>query len=63
MGNAMMRQRFMQVLQSSEDVPMPDVVLRFWTRAKPLPVGAKHPPCAPVVDLAQWVASHRGAQR
>jgi hypothetical protein len=58
-----MRQRFMQVLQSNEDEGMTDVVLRFWTRAKPLPVRAEHRPAAPVVDMAQWIDGRRGVRR
>jgi hypothetical protein len=58
-----MRQRFMQVLQSNEDEGMTDVVLRFWTRAKPLPVRVEPRSAAPVVDLAQWADSHRGLRR
>jgi hypothetical protein len=57
-----MIQRFMQVLQSKEDEGMTDVVLRFWTRAKPLPVRVESRP-APVVDLAQWADSRRGLRR
>ena len=60
-----MRQRFMQVLQSEEDEGMTDVVLRFWTRAKPLSHVSRIElaPGASVVDLAQWAESHRGLRR
>lgn len=55
-----MRQQFVQVLQNDEDEAMTDIVLRFWTRAKPLQLGPKPGPKAPVVvDLAEWIESRR----
>jgi hypothetical protein len=57
-----MRQRFTQVLQTTDpDDAMSDVVVRqFWTRAKPLPSKLR-PDAGParVVDLAQWMQSRR----
>jgi hypothetical protein len=58
-----MRQRFVQVLQNGEDEAMTDIVLRFWTRAKPLPIRTSGRPDGSVVDLAHWIESHRGARR
>jgi hypothetical protein len=58
-----MRQRLVQVLRNDEDEAMTEIVLRFWTRAKPLAVGPKHGRGAPVVDLAQWIESRRGVSR
>ena len=58
-----MRQRLMQVLGTEDgDDVMTDVVRRFWTRAKPLPVPMERRevgPAAQVVDLATWMRSRR----
>jgi hypothetical protein len=57
-----MRQRFTQVLQTTDaDDAMSEVVVRqFWTRAKPL-TSQLRPDAGParVVDLAQWMQSRR----
>jgi hypothetical protein len=62
-----MRQQLMQVLGGEEhDGEMTDVVRRFWTRAKPLPVRVEKPqlqPQAQVVDLAGWARAHRTPAR
>lgn len=55
-----MRQRFVQVLRSDDqDSLEAEILKRFWTRAKPLPVRVENRPEARVVDLARWTASRR----
>ncbi len=64
-----MLQRFVQVLQDDDrDDAQSEVLRRFWTRAKPLPVplpreNVRGPRASDagttVVDLAQWVRSRR----
>jgi hypothetical protein len=59
-----MRQRFMQVLQADDahegtDAQSDGALLRFWSRAKPLPARIDPRLAARVVDLAQWTESRR----
>jgi hypothetical protein len=57
-----MLQRFVQVLQGDDrDDAHSEVLRRFWTRAKPLPVRFEQVrgSSAGVVDLAQWSRSRR----
>jgi hypothetical protein len=53
-----MLQRFVQVLQGDDSDVDSDVLRRFWTRARPLPV--RFEPSrgthARVVDLAEWAS-------
>lgn len=55
-----MRQRLVQVLESDErDDVEAEVVRRFWSQAKPLPVRPGITLASTVVDMARWVRERR----
>jgi uncharacterized protein YjiS (DUF1127 family) len=55
-----MRQRLVQVLESDErDDVESEVLRRFWSRAKPLPVRPGIAPASTVVDMARWARERR----